>query len=346
MNLKDLDKKELEDFLVKSGEKSYRAKQIFLWLHKENKIIDEMTNISISLRQTLKNSFETSESEIFRVFKSKLDDTRKYLIKLYDDNIIESVLMKYKYGYTACISSQVGCNMKCAFCASTINGAIRNLEVNELLNQIYLIEKESKVKVNNIVIMGSGEPLNNLKNIIKFFNIINDIDGKNISLRNITLSTCGIVENIYTLKDLSIPITLALSLHAPNDSIRNKLMPINNKYGVDKTLDAMAEYYLSTKRKITIEYCLIKGINSNKENAIQLYELLHNKFIKRHVDFNVNLIPLNNVSENEFVRPNDDEIDEFYNYLYNKHINVTKRRELGKDINGACGQLRANFIKE
>ena len=305
-----------------------------------------MTNISISLRQELKNTFKTRLPEIYKVFKSKLDDTRKYLIKLHDDNIIESVLMKYKYGYTACISSQVGCNMKCAFCASTVNGAIRNLEVNELLSQIYLIEEEAKVKISNIVIMGSGEPLNNYKNIIKFFNIINDEDGKNISLRNITLSTCGIVENIYNLKDLSLPITLALSLHAPNDSIRNKLMPINNKYGIDKTLDAMAEYYLSTKRKITIEYCLIKDINSDKKSAIELYNLLNFKFIKRNVDFNVNLIPLNNVSENDFKRPNDDVIDEFYNYLYNKHVNVTKRRELGKDINGACGQLRAKYIKE
>ena len=346
MNLKDLDKKELENFLTKNGEKSYRAKQIFLWLHKENKNIDDMTNISISLRQELKNTFKTRLPEIYKVFKSKLDDTRKYLIKLHDDNIIESVLMKYKYGYTACISSQVGCNMKCAFCASTVNGAIRNLEVNELLSQIYLIEEEAKVKISNIVIMGSGEPLNNYKNIIKFFNIINDEDGKNISLRNITLSTCGIVENIYNLKDLSLPITLALSLHAPNDSIRNKLMPINNKYGIDKTLDAMAEYYLSTKRKITIEYCLIKDINSDKKSAIELYNLLNFKFIKRNVDFNVNLIPLNNVSENDFKRPNDDVIDEFYNYLYNKHVNVTKRRELGKDINGACGQLRAKYIKE
>ena len=346
MNLKDLDKKELENFLTKNGEKSYRAKQIFLWLHKENKNIDDMTNISISLRQELKNTFKTRLPEIYKVFKSKLDDTRKYLIKLHDDNIIESVFMKYKYGYTACISSQVGCNMKCAFCASTVNGAIRNLEVNELLSQIYLIEEEAKVKISNIVIMGSGEPLNNYKNIIKFFNIINDEDGKNISLRNITLSTCGIVENIYNLKDLSLPITLALSLHAPNDSIRNKLMPINNKYGIDKTLDAMAEYYLSTKRKITIEYCLIKDINSDKKSAIELYNLLNFKFIKRNVDFNVNLIPLNNVSENDFKRPNDDVIDEFYNYLYNKHVNVTKRRELGKDINGACGQLRAKYIKE
>ena len=346
MHLLDISKKELEDKLISWGEKSYRAKQIFLWLHKENKNVDEMSNISIMLREKLKLEFNTYEPQIYKVFKSKIDETRKYLIKLNDGNIIESVLMKYKYGYTVCISSQVGCNMKCAFCASTINGAKRNLDVNELLYQIYIIEKYAKVKISNIVIMGSGEPLKNFDNIIKFFEIINDVDGKNISLRNITLSTCGIVENIYKLKDEKLPITLALSLHAPNDDLRNRLMPINKTYGLDKTLDAMADYYLSTKRKITMEYCLIKDVNSNKECAIELFNVLNLKFIKKHIDFNINLIPLNNVDESEFKRPDDEEVKDFYDYLYSKHINVTIRRELGKDINGACGQLRAKYIKE
>ena len=346
MNLLDLNKKELEETLVSSGEKSYRAKQIFLWLHKENKNVDDMTNISIPLREKLKLEYETYVPQIYKVFKSKLDETRKYLLKLYDGNIIESVLMKYKYGYTVCISSQVGCNMKCAFCASTINGAKRNLDTNELLYQVYIIEKDAKVKISNIVIMGSGEPLQNLDNIIKFFDIINDIDGKNISLRNITLSTCGIVENINKLSKLDLPITLALSLHAPNDTIRNKLMPINKKYGIDETLDAMANYYNETKRKITLEYCLIKDVNSDKKCAIELYELVHEKFIKNHIDFNINLIPLNDVEESGFRRPDDNIVKDFYEYLYSKHINVTIRRELGKDINGACGQLRAKYLKE
>ena len=346
MNLLDLNKKELEETLVSSGEKSYRAKQIFLWLHKENKNVDDMTNISIPLREKLKLEYETYVPQIYKVFKSKLDETRKYLLKLYDGNIIESVLMKYKYGYTVCISSQVGCNMKCAFCASTINGAKRNLDTNELLYQVYIIEKDAKVKISNIVIMGSGEPLHNLDNIIKFFDIINDIDGKNISLRNITLSTCGIVENINKLSKLDLPITLALSLHAPNDTIRNKLIPINKKYGIDDTLYAMANYYNETKRKITLEYCLIKDVNSDKKCAIELYELVHEKFIKKHIDFNINLIPLNDVEESGFRRPDDSIVKDFYEYLYSKHINVTVRRELGKDINGACGQLRAKYLKE
>ena len=346
MHILDLTKKGFEDLIVSYNEKSYRAKQIFLWLHKENNNIDEMTNISISLREKLKSEFDTYEPQIYKRLSSKIDETKKFLIKLYDDNIIESVLMKYKYGYTVCISSQVGCNMKCAFCASTINGAKRNLDVNELLSQVYIIEKNEKVKISNIVIMGSGEPLQNYDNIIKFFNIINDIDGKNISLRNITLSTCGIVDKIYELYKLDLPITLALSLHAPNDSLRDKLMPINKKYGIDKTLDAMADYYNKTKRRITLEYCLIKNLNSDIKYAIELYELIRNKFINNHIDFNINLIPLNNVEESDFERPDDSIVKEFYEYLYKKHINVTIRRELGKDINGACGQLRAKYIKE
>ena len=346
MHIFDLTKNDLEKLVLSYDEKSYRAKQIFLWLHKENKNVDDMTNISISLRNRIKSDFDIYEPQIYKKFLSKIDDTRKYLIRLHDDNIIESVLMKYKYGYTVCISSQVGCNMKCAFCASTINGAKRNLEINELLYQVYIIEKDANVKISNIVIMGSGEPLHNLDNVIKFFDIINDEDGKNISLRNITLSTCGIVENIYRLSEMDFPITLALSLHAPNDALRNKLMPINRKYGIDKTLDAMAYYYNNTKRKITIEYCLIKNINSDIKCAMELLELLNKKFNRNHIDYNINLIPLNNVDENGFERPSEKDVKDFYDYLNNKHINVTVRRELGKDINGACGQLRSKYIKE
>ena len=346
MHILDLTKNDLEKLVLSYDEKKYRSKQIFLWLHKENKTVDDMTNISISLRDKLKSEFDTFEPQIYKKFISKIDETRKHLIRLHDDNIIESVLMKYKYGYTICISSQVGCNMKCAFCASTINGAKRNLEINELLYQIYLIEKDAKVKISNIVIMGSGEPLHNLDNVIKFFSIINDEDGKNISLRNITLSTCGIVENIYKLSELDLPITLALSLHAPNDLLRDKLMPVNKKYGIDKTLEAMANYYNKTKRKITIEYCLIKDINSDIKCAKELYELLKGNFINNHIDFNINLIPLNNVDESNFKRPDEEIVKEFFEFLYNKHINVTVRRELGKDINGACGQLRSKYIKE
>ena len=344
MHLLDLNKKELSNYLENIGEKSFRSKQIFLWLHKENKSVDEMSNISIDLRNRLKSDYEVKSPIIYKVYKSKIDETRKYLIKLTDDNIIESVLMKYKYGYTACISSQVGCDMKCAFCASTINGSKRNLYVNELLYQIYLIEEEAKVRISNIVIMGSGEPLINFDNVIKFFNIINDEDGKNISLRNITISTCGIVDRIYDLMELNTPITLALSLHASNNDLRSKIMPINKKYNFDMVLKAMGDYYKKTKRKITFEYCMIKDINDSIDNASELYCLLKDNL--HNVDFNINLIPLNNVEENEFERPSKKSVKNFYDYLINKHINVTIRRELGKDINGACGQLRAKYVKE
>lgn len=344
MHLLDLNKKELAIYLENIGEKSFRAKQIFLWLHKENKSVDEMSNISIDLRNRLKEDYDVKSPIIYKVYKSKIDETRKYLIKLTDDNIIESVLMKYKYGYTACISSQVGCDMKCAFCASTINGAKRNLYVNELLYQIYLMENEANIRISNIVIMGSGEPLINYDNVIKFFNIINDEDGKNISLRNITLSTCGIVDRIYDLMELNTPITLALSLHASNNDLRSKIMPINKKYNISIVLNAMRDYYKKTKRKITFEYCMIKDINDSLDNASELYDLLKDNL--HNVDFNINLIPLNNVEENEFKRPSDKSVKNFYDYLINKHINVTVRRELGKDINGACGQLRAKYVKE
>ena len=342
MNIRNLTIKELEEELSCLYLEKYRSKQLFTWLHRNVILdIDEATNLSKFIRQLLSNKYDFSLPKIYKEFKSNIDETKKYLIKLYDDNIIESVLMKYKFGYSICISSQVGCNMGCKFCASTVGGLKRNLEVYELLAQIYLIQKANDIKVSNIVIMGSGEPLLNFDNIIRFIRIINDENGQNISMRNITLSTCGIVNNIEKLMNENLPINLALSLHAPNDIIRKEIMPIASKYKLTDVLNAIENYFNKTKRRITFEYCLIKGKNDGKTNAQRLVQLFNN-FFHNHIDFNVNLIPVNEVKESSYKRPTKNDINEFKNILEKNNIAVTIRRELGKDISGSCGQLRAS----
>ena len=341
MNIREYSIAELGEKLDSLNEKAYRAKQIYEWLHKHMvSDLEEASNLSKDLKEKIKNSFDTSFPSIERVFDSKLDETKKYLIRLSDSYIIESVLMKYKYGYTVCISSQVGCNMGCKFCASTIGGMKRSLYAYEMLAQIYLIEKDSGVKVSNIVIMGMGEPLNNLDNVIKFLKLINDENGQNISLRNITISTCGIVEKIYDLSSYNLPITLALSLHAPNDEIRKKLMPIANKYTLSEVMNVMADYFEKTNRKITCEYTLVDGINSSIADAKELKKLFDTYFIKRGIDFNVNLIAINEIKESSFKPPSRINIENFRDYLMDMGIQVMIRRELGKDISGSCGQLR------
>lgn len=343
MNIRNFTIEELENELVSIGYEKYRGKQLFTWLHK-NVIdgIDEATNLSKNMRQTIVENYDFSLPSIYKEYKSKIDDTKKYLILLNDNDIIESVLMKYNFGYSICISSQVGCNMGCKFCASTIGGMKRNLETYELLSQIYLIQKHNNIKVSNIVIMGSGEPLLNYENIIKFLRIINDENGQNIGMRNITLSTCGIVPSIEKLMKENLPINLALSLHAPNDSIRKMIMPIADKYKLSDVLKSIVNYFEKTNRRITFEYCLIKDLNDGEKNANELVRLFKNSFNHTHVDFNINLIPVNEVKENNFKRPNHDEILNFKNILESNNISVTIRRELGKDISGSCGQLRAS----
>lgn len=341
MNIREYSIAELGEKLDSLNEKAYRAKQIYEWLHKHMvSDLEEASNLSKDLKEKIKNSFDTSFPSIEKVFASKLDETKKYLIRLSDSYIIESVLMKYKYGYTVCISSQVGCNMGCKFCASTIGGMKRSLYAYEMLAQIYLIEKDSGVKVSNIVIMGMGEPLNNLDNVIKFLKLINDENGQNISLRNITISTCGIVEKIYDLSSYNLPITLALSLHAPNDEIRKKIMPIANKYALSEVMNAMADYFEQTNRRITCEYTLVDGINSSIADAKELKKLFDTYFIKRGIDFNVNLIAINEIKESSFKPPSRINIENFRDYLMDMGIQVMIRRELGKDISGSCGQLR------
>lgn len=343
MNIRDLTIEEMKTELSDMSVQSYRATQLFDWLH--NKMVlslDETTNIGNSLKKKLVEKFDISFPSIYKEYISNIDDTRKYLILLNDGNIIESVLMKYKYGYSICISSQVGCNMGCSFCASTIGGLKRNLEIYELLSQVYLVSRYNNIRISHIVIMGSGEPLNNFDNLVKFLDIINDEKGQNISLRNVTISTCGIVDKIFKLADLEKPLTLALSLHAPNDVIRKKLMPIANKYSIAEELDAMAHYFEKTNRRITFEYSLIKDVNDGVSNANALVNLFKESFKDRHIDFNVNLIPVNVVKENDFERPDMSSVNLFKDILENNHISVTVRRELGKDISGSCGQLRAS----
>lgn len=343
MNIRNLTIEELEHELVSLNEEKYRTKQLFKWLH-ENIIvdIDEATNISKDLRAKLSSLYDFTLPTIYNEYASKIDDTKKYLILLADGNIIESVLMKYSFGYSICVSSQVGCNMGCRFCASTVGGMKRNLETYEMLSQIYLIEKKNDIRISNIVIMGSGEPLQNFDNVVKFIKIINCEYGQNIGMRNITISTCGIVQGINQLMEVNIPINLALSLHAPNDEIRKKIMPIANKYKLSDVMNAIKNYFIKTNRRITFEYCLIKDVNDGIKNANLLVKLFKDSFNDRSVDFNVNLIPVNEVKESNFKRPNVEDINAFKNILQNNNISVTVRRELGKDISGSCGQLRAS----
>lgn len=334
VNLKDLTFEELKEFVCNLGEKSFRAKQIFSWLHKGVESFDEMTDISQSLRKKLSEVSYISRLEIVRKLESKLDETKKYLFRLDDGNLIESVVMYYKHGITICISCQVGCRMGCKFCASTIGGLERSLSSGEILDQIIFAQKDIGERISNIVMMGMGEPLDNFDNVIKFLNIVNDENGLNIGYRHISLSTCGIVPNIKKLMMIDIPITLSISLHAPTDEMRSGIMPINNAYNTEMLLEACREYAVYTKRRISFEFALIKNVNDNKEVA----SLLANKL--KGMLCHVNLIPINNVEENDFQKPSKEKIKEFMSVLERHGIAVTVRRELGSDINASCGQLR------
>ncbi|HHZ02852.1 MAG TPA: 23S rRNA (adenine(2503)-C(2))-methyltransferase RlmN [Tissierellia bacterium] len=336
----DLSFEELQEVILKLKEPKFKADQIFNWIH--NKMVDsfdEMTNVSKKTRTELQKEYEFTVARIELKLQSKLDETKKYVIKFEDGNIVESVFLKYKFGNTACISSQVGCKMGCHFCASTKNGFIRDLTAGEMLKQIYLIQKDTKEKISNVVIMGSGEPLENFDNIVRFLNIINHEQGQNISMRKITLSTSGIIPNIYKLADINIPITLAISLHAPSQDKREKIMPIARKHKLKDLLDACDYYVRVTGRRLTFEYILIKGFNDSQEDAVKLSNLLKNKLA------NVNLIPCNYVKEAN-IQPSDNlDIEKFKRILTENGINATVRRELGSDINAACGQLRNDLLK-
>jgi len=340
IKIDDLRFSELEEQMVELKEPKYKAKQIFDWIH--NKTInrfDEMSNISKTTKEKLMKHFEFTNASVELKLESKLDETKKYVVMFDDGNVCETVYLKYKYGNTACISSQVGCKMGCSFCASTKNGFIRNLSAAEMLKQIYLIQNDINDVINNVVIMGSGEPLDNYENIIKFLSIVNDELGQNISMRKITLSTCGIVPQIYKLADENLPITLAISLHASTQEKREEILPIAKKYKLSELM-ASCDYYLNkTGRRLTFEYIMIKGFNDSIDDAKLLSLILKNKLC------NVNLIPCNYVKESNINPSTNINTENFKKILLEHGINATVRRELGSDIEAACGQLRNNFLK-
>lgn len=331
---------QLEEYLLSIGEAKYRAGQIFEWIHKKNiKDIDEMSNISAKLRLKLKEDCTLLNVEEILYKESAIDKTRKYLFKLPDGNIIESVFMRYKHGNSVCISSQVGCRMGCRFCASTLDGLLRNLCTSEMLDQIYKISLSTGERVSNIVLMGAGEPMDNFDNVLKFIEIINSEQGLNISQRNITVSSCGLVPKIKELADKKLQITLALSLHAADDETRKSLMPIANKYSIKEVLDACRYYFDTTKRRVSFEYGLVAGVNDTKEEALKLSRLIKN------MQAHVNLIPINPIKERDYKEPAHKNVLAFKQILEKSGIQATVRREMGRDIDGACGQLRRSFME-
>lgn len=338
-DIKSMTQKELKNFLAELGEKPFRAAQIYQWMHEKLAVsFDEMTNLSKALRQKLMENCEYVSLEKIKVQISQIDGTRKYLFRLADGNVIESVLMRYKHGNSVCISSQVGCRMGCRFCASTLDGLERNLRPSEMLDQIYQIQRDTKERVSNVVVMGSGEPLDNYDNLLRFIHLLTGENGLNISQRNVTVSTCGLVPKIRELADQELSITLALSLHAPNDEVRKSLMPIARTYALKDVLSACHYYFEKTGRRMTFEYSLVQGVNDNLDEARELAELVKDQH------GHVNLIPVNPIKERSYVQSGKKAIESFKGYLESRGINVTIRREMGRDIDGACGQLRKSYI--
>ena len=394
MDIKSMTLDELKDACQQMGEKPFRAKQLYDWMHHRLAgSYDEMTNLSLAFREKLKEQYPLTCLEKVQVQESKIDGTRKYLFRLSDGNVIESVWMKYHHGNSVCISSQVGCRMGCRFCASTQAGRVRNLEAgeicseiytaqkdigerishivlmgigepldnfdegmrfrfcastigglvrcltpSEMLDQIYRIWEDTGERVSNLVVMGTGEPMDNYDNLVRFVRLLSSQEGLNISQRNITVSTCGIVPNMYKLADEGLQITLALSLHAPNDEKRRELMPIANKYSIDEILDACRNYFAKTGRRITFEYSLVGGKNDSEADAKELSARISD------INCHVNLIPVNPIKERDYVKSTKKVVENFKNKLEKYGINVTIRREMGADIDGACGQLRKSFI--
>lgn len=329
---------ELEEEIVKLGEQKFRAKQIYPKLFQGISSFDEIGNISKVLKEKLNEHLYISKVSVYKVLTSELDGTRKYLLQLDDKNIIEAVLMRYKHGLSICISSQVGCLMGCSFCASTIDGLVRNLTAGEMIGQILAVQNDVKERISNVVMMGSGEPLDNFDNLIKFLDIVHQEDSLNIGYRHITISTCGVVPKINELAKLGYPINLAISLHETTHEKRKNIMPVENAYPIDSVIKAAKDYANTTKRRVTFEYALIKGVNDSTEDANRLSKLLKGMLC------HVNLIPVNTVEERTYKRPDKAAINAFLSVLKSNHIEATVRREMGKDINGACGQLRRSIV--
>ncbi len=340
-DIKSMTFQELAEELEQMGEKKFRASQIYDWMHvKLARDFSEMTNLSGALREKLAEKYEYTSLKAVRVQESKIDGTKKFLFQLFDGNVVESVWMKYKHGNSVCISSQVGCRMGCRFCASTLDGLERNLKPSEMLDQIYAITRMTGERVSNVVVMGTGEPMDNYDNLLRFIDLLTNDKGLNISQRNLTVSTCGIVPKMRDLAREKLQITLALSLHAVSDEKRRELMPIANKYSIGELMDACAYYYEQTGRRITFEYSLVGGVNDKGEDADGLIRLAG------PLNCHINLIPVNPIKERDYVQSEAGRIQAFKNRLEKNKINVTIRREMGRDIDGACGQLRRRHMEE
>lgn len=334
-----LDFEELKNELAALGEKPFRARQIFEWLHVRRATdLNEMTNLSLSLRNRLSASYFIPRLTV-KEMQTSTDGTRKLLFELPDGNLIESVFMQYHYGNTICVSTQVGCRMGCRFCASTIGGLLRNLSAGEILSEVYEMERFLKTPLNHIVLMGSGEPMDNYENVVRFLRLVTDPRGRNMSARNITLSTCGIPEKILSFAEEGLPVTLALSLHASNDETRKRLMPIAERYGLKEVLSACDRYFERTGRRVSYEYSVVSGVNDDEASARELGKLLSQK------NAHINLIPVNPVREKMLLPPDREKLLSFQKTLEKYGINATIRRELGRDIDGACGQLRYKAVR-
>ena len=340
MNLKSLTQPELAEILKELGQPPFRAKQVFAWLHKGVRSYDEMTNLPKPLRDALAKEYPICPPKVVRKQESRRDGTIKYLWELSDGNCVETVLMRYHYGNTVCISTEVGCRMGCAFCASTLGGLVRRLEPFEMLDQVLFTQVDSGLPVSHIVLMGIGEPLDNFENVMRFLELVNSPEGMNISMRHISLSTCGLVPKIDELAKRKLQLTLSVSLHAPNDEVRNKIMPVNRAYPSEELLAACRRYYAQTSRRISFEYAMIDGVNDSEEDARELLRRL--KGLPAHF----NLIPLNHVEESPLKPSSRAAVAKFQKILEDGGVPATVRRTLGGDIDASCGQLRRKYNKE
>ncbi len=342
--LKDIKSLTLDQLMLElaiQGEKPFRAKQMYEWMHvKLAEDFDNMTNLSKAFRDRCRERYIYTSLKLLELQTSKLDGTKKFLFELADGNVVESVLMKYKHGNSVCVSSQVGCRMGCKFCASTLNGLERSLLPSEMLEQVYAITRLTGERVSNVVVMGIGEPLDNYDNLLCFIRLLTDENGLNISQRNVTVSTCGLVPEMRRLAGEKLQITLALSLHAATDEKRRELMPIADRYSIKELMDVCQYYFEQTGRRITFEYSLVGGVNDAKQDAQELIRLA------KPINCHINLIPVNPIKERAFIQSDGERIQSFKNKLEKNGINVTIRREMGRDIDGACGQLRRRHIGE
>ena len=339
INIKSMLKNEIAAEFSEMGLPSFRAGQVFKWLHTGCESFEDMTNLSKDLRLKLDERYFITAPKILQKQESKIDGTIKYLWELYDGNSVESVLMKYEHGYTICISTQVGCRMGCAFCASTLGGLVRSLEPSEMLDQVLFAQKDANCRISNIVLMGIGEPLDNFDNVLRFLELVNCKDGLNIGMRHISLSTCGLAEKVDKLADYNLQLTLSVSLHAPDNETRSQIMPVNKRYDVDTLLASCRRYFEKTGRRISFEYSMIHGVNDTSYHA----KLLSDKLAG--TGSHVNLILLNNVEERPLKPSTKEDLKNFMRILSERGINVTVRRRLGSDIDASCGQLRRKAQK-